>query len=205
MTTTTVTLPPPCAVCPQGVYREACNGDTTRTPCPTGAQAGLSRSNGANTCTVRFACPTGTQAYVWTPGGTTPIAYSGTELICNRNEGQWRTFMGLIVEAVSCMGPALGCNFCPTAAATYADCTPYGRITCLTLGQTSSTIVRDPTDCKFIVICAPGTTANYVSVTGVTDTLMPSQTMTCPFPPGPSQWNTPAGAPVTGITCMSNP
>ncbi|VDL69347.1 unnamed protein product [Nippostrongylus brasiliensis] len=139
------------------------------------------------------------------PQGVYREACNGTELICNRSEGQWRTFMGLIVEAVSCMGPPLGCNFCPTAAATYADCTTYGRITCLTLGQTSSTIVRDPTDCKFIVICAPGTTANYVSVTGVTDTLMPSQTMTCPFPPGPSQWNTPAGAPVTGITCMSNP
>ncbi|WKX93038.1 hypothetical protein Q1695_010790 [Nippostrongylus brasiliensis] len=187
------------------LYKQSCNGET-RNPCPTAAQVGLSRSNGANTCTLRFTCPAYTQAYVWTSGGATPIAYSGSELICNRSDRKWRTFMGLVVEEVSCMGAPAGCGFCPTPADVYRDCSYYGRIMCATMvSQTSSIVTRGNTGCNLIALCPPGMNFNYITATGTTDTLTSAQTMTCPFPPGAGDWSMPGGPVTTGYTCMSNP
>ncbi|VDP02723.1 unnamed protein product [Heligmosomoides polygyrus] len=114
--------------------------------------------------------------------------------------------MGLLVSDVSCMGPPIPCTFCPSQMAMYKDCTPYGRIQCLTLPMISAAIQQTATQCEFNIICAPGTLLYLFNTPLATpvSTGGPTLTLTCPLPPGAPMWNSITGG-VAGVTCMSNP
>ncbi|EYC07654.1 hypothetical protein Y032_0069g333 [Ancylostoma ceylanicum] len=149
----TTTIPPrsPCQTCALPIYRNNCDG-LQRSPCPSATQANVVTTGSVADCTLQFNCPPNTRAFVWPAGRNTPVAYSGTDLVCaGAPDNEWRTDMGLRVDGLSCMGPVLlpGCTFCPTAVDMYRDCSYYGRMNCYTdVSMISADVQRVGTQCR---------------------------------------------------------
>ncbi|CAD6184190.1 unnamed protein product [Caenorhabditis auriculariae] len=95
-----------CVSCPSP-YVGNCNGEA-RSVCATSSESdvAITRDDSNSQCVLTFTCSGGTQAYYYTPGDSTPMAYTGTQFICRDPPyGEWMTdeLPPVNIEAFTCM------------------------------------------------------------------------------------------------------